>query len=90
MNLGVIDMTYMPPLKYIKWHFTVKFPKTQKMLSKIKEVCNAGVACSLLKLGSLKKTVIASLFHSGLHSGTFFYGKNDVICHSGERQFLPF
>ena len=34
-----------------------------------KEVCNGGVACSLLKLGSLEKTVIASLFHSGLHSG---------------------
>jgi len=32
-----------------------------------KEVCNGGVACSLLKLGSLEKTVIASLFHSGLH-----------------------
>ena len=29
-----------------------------------KEVCNGGVACSLLKLGSLEKTVTASLFHS--------------------------
>ena len=38
----------------------------------IKEVCNGGVACSLFKLGSLKKTVIAFLFHSGLHSGTIF------------------
>jgi hypothetical protein len=28
------------------------------------------VAYSLLKLGSLEKTVIASLFHSGLHSDT--------------------
>ena len=37
-----------------------------------KEVCNRGVACSLLKLGSLEKTVIASLFHSGLHSCTIF------------------
>ena len=35
-----------------------------------KEGCNRGVACSLLKLGSLEKTVIASLFHSGLHSGS--------------------
>ena len=34
---------------------------------KFNEVCNGGVACSLLKLGSLKKTVTASLFHSGLH-----------------------
>ena len=28
----------------------------------IKEVCNRGVACSLLKLGSLEKTVIALWF----------------------------
>ena len=34
------------------------------------KLCNRGVACSLLKLGSLEKTVIASLFHSGLHSGS--------------------
>ena len=27
----------------------------------VKKVCNGGVACSLLKLGNLKKTVIASL-----------------------------
>ena len=40
-----------------------------------KEVCNGGVACCLLKLGSLEKTIIASLFHSGLHSGTIFCGK---------------
>ena len=56
----------------------------------IKEVCNGGVACSLLKLGSLEKTVIASLFHSGLHSGTIFCGKNDVICDSRERQIMSF
>ena len=31
----------------------------------IKGFCNRGVACSLLKLGSLEKTVIGSLFHSG-------------------------
>ena len=43
----------------------------------IKEVCNGGVACSLLKLGSLEKTVTASLFHSGLHSSSpFFCRKN--------------
>ena len=40
-----------------------------------KEVCNRGVACSLLKLRSLEKTVIASLFHSGLHSRTIFLWK---------------
>ena len=53
-----------------------------------KEVCNEGVACSLLKLGSLEKTAIASLFHSGLHSGTIFCGRtmsyvilrNDRLC----------
>ena len=44
-----------------------------------KEVCNRGVACSLLKLGSLGKTIIASLFHSGLHSGTIFLWKKQ--CH---------
>jgi len=44
-----------------------------------KEVCNGGVACSLLKLGSLEKTVIAFLFHSGLHSGTIFLWKKR--CH---------
>ena len=55
-----------------------------------KEVCNGGVASSLLKLGSLEKTVIASLFHSGLHPGTIFCGKNDVICYSREHQVIPF
>jgi hypothetical protein len=49
-----------------------------------KEVCNGGVACSLLKLVSLEKTVIVSRFHSGLHPGTIFCGKNDVICYSRE------
>ena len=44
-----------------------------------KEVCNRGVACSLLKLGSLERTVIASLFHSGLHSDTIFLWKKP--CH---------
>ena len=48
---------------------------------KTKEVCNGGVACSLLKLGSMEKTVIASLFHSGLHSGTIFCEKNEAIHH---------
>ena len=43
-----------------------------KCLINAKEVCNGGVACSLLKLESLEKTVIASLFRSGLHSGTIF------------------
>ena len=44
-----------------------------------KEVCNRGVACSLLELGSLEKIVITSLFHSGLHSGTIFMWKK--CCH---------
>ena len=57
---------------------------------KLKEVCNGGVGCSLLKLGSLEKTVIDSPFHSGLHSGTIFCGKNDVTCYSMERQVMPF
>ena len=33
---------------------------------------------------------LASLFHFGLHSGTIFCGKNDVICYFGERQVTPF
>ena len=54
-----------------------------------KEVCNGGVACSLFKLGSLEKTIIASLNPSGLHPGNiFFVGKrcpmsllgNDGLC----------
>jgi hypothetical protein len=50
------------------------------------------VACCLLKLGSLEKTVIASLFHSGLHSGTIFLWKKR--CHMSfnirERQDMSF
>ena len=42
------------------------------------------------KLGSLEKTVITSLFHSGLHSGTNILWKNDVICLLRERQIMPF
>ena len=56
----------------------------------IKEVCNGGVACSLLKLGSLEKTVIASLFHSGLHSGTIFLWKKRCHMLFWERQVMPF
>ena len=37
------------------------------------------MACSLLNLGSLENTIIASLFHSGLHSGTIFLWKKQ--CH---------
>ena len=44
-----------------------------------KEVCNGGVACSLLKLGSLEKTVIASLFHSGLHSSSPFFVEKTTL-----------
>ena len=43
-----------------------------------------------MKLGGLEKTLIASLFHSGLHSCTIFCGKYDVICYSRERQVMPF
>ena len=56
----------------------------------IKEVCNRGVACSLLKLGSLEKTVIASLFHSGLHSGTIFCGKKMSYVILGNDRICPF
>ena len=48
------------------------------------------VPSAAIKLGSLEKTVIASLFLSGLHSGTIFCGKNDAICYSRERQFMLF
>ena len=51
----------------------------QEQGADIKEVCNRGVACSLLKLGNLEKTVIASLFPSGLLSGTIFLWKKR--CH---------
>ena len=44
-----------------------------------KEVCNGGVACSLLKLGSLEKTVTASLFHSGLHSSSPFFVEKTTL-----------
>ena len=56
----------------------------------IKEVCNGGVAYSLLKLGNLEKTVIASLFHSSLHSGTNFCWKKDVICLLQNKRICPF
>ena len=56
-----------------------------------REGCNRGHGFSAaIKLGSLLKTVIASLIHSGLHSGTIFGGKNDVLCYSKERQVMPF
>ena len=48
-------------------------------LNQSKEVCNGGVACSLLKLGSLEKTVIASLFHSGLHSSSPFFVEKTTL-----------
>ena len=62
----------------------------QKLWEKVMGVYNGGVACSLLKLGILEKTIIASLFYSGWHSGTIFCGKNDVICYIGERQDTSF
>ena len=44
-----------------------------------KEVCNGGVACSLLKLGILEKTVTDSLFHSGLHSSSPFFVEKTTL-----------
>ena len=42
--------------------------------------CNRGHGLSAaIKLGSLEKTIIASLFHSGLHSATIFLWKKQ--CH---------
>jgi hypothetical protein len=41
-----------------------------------------------IKLKSLEKTVIASLFHSGLHSSTIFLWKKQ--CHFWEQQVMPF
>ena len=40
-------------------HLLVNFlaPKLIQYVMAIKEVCNGGLACSLLKLGSLEKTV---------------------------------
>jgi len=56
-----------------------------------KEGCYRGHGLSAaINLGSLGKTVIASLFHSGLHSGAIFCGKNDVICYSIEQQVMSF
>ena len=53
----------------------IAFYSTLSNLVISKEVCNGGVTCSLLKLGSLEKTVIASR----LHSGTIFLWKKR--CH---------
>ena len=55
-----------------------------------KEVCNGVVACSLLKLGRLEKTVIASLFHSDFTRASFFYGKNDVNIILGNKRLCRF
>ena len=56
-----------------------------------KEGCYRGHGLSAaINLGSLGKTVIASLFHPGLHSGAIFCGKNDVICYSIEQQVMSF
>ena len=62
-------------IHFYKVGYDIKIP----YLSWPKEVCNGGVACSLLKLGSLEKIVEASLFHSGLHPGTIFLWKQQ--CH---------
>ena len=45
-----------------------------------KEGCNwrHGLSAAI-KLGSLEKTVIASLFHSGLHSGSPFFVKKTIL-----------
>ena len=44
-----------------------------------KEICNGGVACSLLKLGSLEKNIVASTFHSGLHSSSPFFVEKTTL-----------
>ena len=54
-------------------------PHTLNGMCVSKEVCNGGVACSLLKLGSLEKTVIAYLFHSGLHSSSPFFVEKTTL-----------
>ena len=48
------------------------------------------MACSLLKLGSLEKTVISSLFHSVCTQAPIYCGKNDVICYFGGTQVMRF
>ena len=55
------------------------FEKHRSKPLSFKEVCNGGVACSLLKLGSLEKTVTASLFHSGLHSCSPFFVEKTTL-----------
>jgi hypothetical protein len=75
------EVVFVRYFAYPKCDFIKAFISTQVQcyLAKIKEVCNGGVACSLLKLGSLEKTVIASLFHSGLHlSSPFFVEKTTL------------
>ena len=46
-----------------------------------KEVCNGGVACSLLKLGSLEKTVIASLIALCFVQRQSIFRGNDLSCY---------
>ena len=42
-------------------------------------------------LGSLEKTVIASIFHSGLHTGTIFFVEKTIsYVILGKRQVMPF
>ena len=55
-----------------------------------KKVCNGGVACTLLQLGSLEKIVIASIFHSGLHSGTIVEKMKPFVKLVGDRLFHYF
>ena len=60
------------------FHLTIFFENwmvnAQQLYLISKEVCNGGVACSLLKLGSLEKTVIASITPH-LHSSSPFLSK---------------
>ena len=61
------------------WH-QLGFKGLTCILYQLRKFVIGGVACSLLKLGSLEKTVIASRFHSGLHSSSsFFCRKNHTI-----------
>ena len=79
-DFGVLELSISKPIKFEELGLAAIDDGQYQCLAcsktfKGKEICNRGVAYSLLKLGSLKKTVIASLFHSGLHSGTIFLWK---------------
>ena len=83
MSFLCINRTSSP-----SWVVVIRGPKSRSYGKSPKEVCNGGVACSLLKPGSLEKTVIAAPFYSGLHSGTIFCAKNEAIHHVSRRHVM--